>query len=134
MKAFQFTALVATFTSLVAALPNNISARAISSVVTGTPFGFASGVTGGGNAAPVYVGSPLVAGLLLTDTFRYPKTIADLKKYLTSTSPQVIVISGTFNFAGSEGTKVYAACNQYCKSYRTRYRRLDSISFRSNIS
>ncbi|PVH68806.1 polysaccharide lyase family 1 protein [Cadophora sp. DSE1049] len=95
MKSFQLAALAA-FGSLVAALPSNISSRAISSVVTGTPFGFASGVTGGGNAAPVY-----------------PKTIADLKKYLTSTSPQVIVISGTFNFAGSEGTKVYAACNQY---------------------
>ncbi|KAH6692857.1 pectin lyase fold/virulence factor [Leptodontidium sp. 2 PMI_412] len=95
MKSFQI-AVLAAFGSLVAALPSNISGRAVSSVVTGTPFGFASAVTGGGTTAPVY-----------------PKTIADLKKYLTSTSPQVIVISGTFDFAGSEGTEVHAACNQY---------------------
>ncbi|KAG4440422.1 hypothetical protein IFR05_004115 [Cadophora sp. M221] len=95
MKSFQTVAFAA-LGGFVAALPSNISGRAVSSVVTGTPFGFAYGVTGGGTAAPVY-----------------PKTIADLKKYLTSTSPQVIVISGTFNFARSEGTKVYAACNQY---------------------
>ncbi|KAH7385123.1 polysaccharide lyase family 1 protein [Cadophora sp. MPI-SDFR-AT-0126] len=96
MKSSQLAALAATFAGLVTALPKDISARAISSVVKGTPFGFASGVTGGGNVAPVY-----------------PTTIADLKKYLTSTSPQVIVISGTFNFAGSEGTKALTACNSY---------------------
>ncbi|KAF3923078.1 hypothetical protein ABW20_dc0105866 [Dactylellina cionopaga] len=67
-----------------------------SSVVKGSPIGFASGVTGGGNAAPVY-----------------PSTIAQLKSYLTSSSPQVIVISGTFNFVGSEGTSTFKACNAY---------------------
>jgi pectin lyase len=35
-------------------------------------------------------------------------TIADLKTYLTSSSPQVIV-----NFAGSEGTQSLTACNAY---------------------
>ncbi|KAF2443737.1 polysaccharide lyase family 1 protein [Karstenula rhodostoma CBS 690.94] len=70
--------------------------RAISSVVSGTPPGFAGGATGGGNAKPVY-----------------PTTIADLKKYLTSKDPQVIVISGQFNFAGSEGTQTLKACNTY---------------------
>lgn len=68
----------------------------ISSIVKGTPVGFASSVTGGGTVAPVY-----------------PTTIAQLKSYLTSTSPQNIVISGTFNFAGSEGTVTLPACNAY---------------------
>ncbi|KAK6500106.1 hypothetical protein TWF481_010464 [Arthrobotrys musiformis] len=67
-----------------------------SSVVKGSPMGFASGVTGGGNVAPVY-----------------PSTIAQLKSYLTSSSPQVIVISGTYNFVGSEGSTTYKACNAY---------------------
>lgn len=116
MKSFQI-AVLAAFGSLVAALPSNISGRAVSSVVTGTPFGFASAVTGGGTTAPVYVRSYVSFQLLLTSTIRYPKTIADLKKYLTSTSPQVIVISGTFDFAGSEGTEVHAACNQYCRCH-----------------
>ncbi|RDW58792.1 polysaccharide lyase family 1 protein [Coleophoma cylindrospora] len=96
MKSFQAVAALAAFGSLVAAFPANISARAVSSVVTGTPFGFASGVTGGGTATPVY-----------------PKTIAELKTYLTSSSPQVIVISGTYDFVGSEGTQLYDACNIY---------------------
>ncbi|KAM0470232.1 hypothetical protein ACHAPX_010020 [Trichoderma viride] len=68
----------------------------ISSIVKGTPIGFASSVTGGGTVAPVY-----------------PTTIAQLKSYLTSTNPQNIVISGTFNFAGSEGTVTLPACNAY---------------------
>ncbi|KAH6668454.1 polysaccharide lyase family 1 protein [Halenospora varia] len=75
---------------------NTIEKRAISSVVSGTPMGFASGTTGGGTATPVY-----------------PTTIAQLKAYLTSSSPQVIVISGTFNFVGTEGTTTVAACNAY---------------------
>ncbi|KAF1967340.1 pectin lyase-like protein [Bimuria novae-zelandiae CBS 107.79] len=79
--------------ALSAALP---AKRAISSVVSGKPIGFGAGVTGGGNVAPVY-----------------PKTIADLKKYLTSTAPQVIVIDGQYNFAGSEGTQTLQACNSY---------------------
>ncbi|KAL5386645.1 hypothetical protein DPSP01_004009 [Paraphaeosphaeria sporulosa] len=70
--------------------------RAISSVVSGSPVGFASGATGGGDATPVY-----------------PTTIADLKKYLTSKNPQVIVIDGQYDFAGSEGTQKEQACNIY---------------------
>ncbi|ETS87795.1 pectin lyase E [Pestalotiopsis fici W106-1] len=70
--------------------------RQISSVVSGTPPGFAASVTGGGNATPVY-----------------PTTIDALKSYLTSSEPQVIVISGAFNFIGSEGTTTYEACNIY---------------------
>lgn len=43
----------------------------------------------------------------------YPTTIDDLKTYLTSDDPQVIVIEGEFNFAGSEGTTSLTACNGY---------------------
>ncbi|KAI3322340.1 polysaccharide lyase family 1 protein [Xylariaceae sp. AK1471] len=83
--------------SFVAAVPTaDTEKRVVSSIVSGTPIGFASGATGGGSAATVY-----------------PTTIAELKAYLTSDSPQNIVISGTFNFAGSEGTKTFAACNAY---------------------
>ncbi|KAF3008317.1 hypothetical protein E8E14_006857 [Neopestalotiopsis sp. 37M] len=70
--------------------------RAISSIVTGSPIGFASSVTGGGSATTVY-----------------PTTIAELKAYLTSDDPQNIVISGTFNFQGSEGSSTYTACDAY---------------------
>ncbi|KAJ4347957.1 uncharacterized protein N0V89_009329 [Didymosphaeria variabile] len=79
--------------ALSAALPVK---RAISSVVSGTPIGFAAGATGGGDATPVY-----------------PTNIDDLKKYLTSSDPQVIVIDGEYNFAGSEGSQTEAACNDY---------------------
>lgn len=73
-----------------------LGSAAISPVVSGTPVGFANGVTGGGTATPVY-----------------PTTIAQLKSYLTSSSPQVIVISGEYNFVGSEGTQTEQACNSY---------------------
>jgi pectin lyase len=75
---------------------NATGKRAISSIVTGTPMGFASATTGGGTATPVY-----------------PSTIDELKAYLTSNEPQNIVISGTFNFQGSEGSLTEAACNAY---------------------
>lgn len=86
------------FSATVVALAGlgHLAEAAVSSIVTGTPLGFAAGVTGGGDATPVY-----------------PTTIAELKKYLTSTDPQNIVISGTFNFQGSEGTTTEKACNSY---------------------
>lgn len=65
-------------------------------IYSGTPIGFASGATGGGSAATVY-----------------PTTIAELTAYLTSDAPQNIVISGTFDFTGSEGTTTVAACDAY---------------------
>ncbi|KAK6584695.1 hypothetical protein PZA11_002919 [Diplocarpon coronariae] len=76
--------------------PPTVVKRALSPLVSGTPPGFASGTTGGGTASPVY-----------------PSTIAQLATYLTSSSPQVIVLSGTYDFAGSEGTVTKAACNAY---------------------
>ena len=58
MKSLQIAAALAAFGRLAAAAPSNHSPRAISSIVKGTPFGFASSVTGGGTAAPVLVYLP----------------------------------------------------------------------------
>lgn len=88
--------LTLVLSSLAVAAPTADQKRAISSIVNGTPIGFASGATGGGSAATVY-----------------PTTVAELKSYLESSSPQNIVISGTFNFAGTEGTTSLTACNTY---------------------
>lgn len=87
---------ISAFTVAILANLASLGSAALSSVVTGTPMGFAKDTVGGGNATPVY-----------------PKTIAELKTYLTSDSPQVIVISGTFDFSGSEGTHTEKACNSY---------------------
>lgn len=95
MKPSQLAAFLSTALCQLAAA-RAVSKRAISSVVSGTPVGFASAVTGGGDAEPVY-----------------PKTIDELKEYLTSSEPQVIVISGELDFTGSEGTETYQACNSY---------------------
>lgn len=53
---------------------------------SGTPYGFAADVTGGGNATPVT-----------------PKTTAELIKYLSDSQPRVIMIDREFNFLGTEG-------------------------------
>lgn len=65
-------------------------------IYSGTPMGFASAVTGGGDATTVY-----------------PTTIDELKDYLIDSSPRNIIISGTFDFTGSEGTSTYEACDIY---------------------
>lgn len=74
----------------------SLASAQLSSVVTGTPMGFTYGATGGGDATPVY-----------------PTTVDELKTYLTSSDAQVIVISGEFNFAGTEGTTTVQACDNY---------------------
>lgn len=82
---------------LLAASPSFLHLGAAqSSIVQGSAPGFAAGVTGGGDADVVY-----------------PDNIDDLKTYLTSSEPQNIVISGTFDFVGSEGTTTEQACNAY---------------------
>lgn len=95
MKLSQLAFLVSTALCQFAAA-RAVGKRAISSVVNGTPMGFASATTGGGDAEPVY-----------------PTTIDELKEYLTSSDPQVIVISGEFDFSGSEGTQSLDACDAY---------------------
>ncbi|KAJ4323971.1 hypothetical protein N0V94_001615 [Neodidymelliopsis sp. IMI 364377] len=61
--------------------------------VKGAAEGFAKGVTGGGNAKPVY-----------------PSTTAQLISYLADSSPRVIVLTKTFDFTGTEGTATSAGC------------------------
>lgn len=71
------------------ALTHLVSAQ----TVVGVAEGFAKGVTGGGNASPVY-----------------PANIDQLKAYLTDASPRVIVLNKVFDFTSSEGTESGTAC------------------------
>jgi pectate lyase len=61
--------------------------------VVGKAEGFATGVTGGGNATP-----------------QYPKDINELSKLLTDSTARVIVLDKTFDYTTSEGTVTGAAC------------------------
>ncbi|CAH0027088.1 unnamed protein product [Clonostachys rhizophaga] len=61
--------------------------------VVGTPYGFATGVTGGGSATPAV-----------------PSSITQLKEWLADDAPRVIMIDKTFNFIGSEGTVTEPGC------------------------
>lgn len=72
------------------------AANAATVSVSGEAEGFASGVTGGGDATPVY-----------------PADIEELKTYLTSDEPQVVVLDKTFDFLNSEGTKTETGCAPY---------------------
>lgn len=77
-----FTAAVAAFTT---------TASAIS--VSGSAEGFAKGVTGGGDATPVY-----------------PSSTDELVSYLSDDEARVIVLSKTFDFTGTEGTTTSTGC------------------------
>ncbi|KAK6532170.1 hypothetical protein TWF694_003330 [Orbilia ellipsospora] len=59
----------------------------------GKPFGFATGVTGGGSATPAA-----------------PSDITQLKSWLADATPRVILINKTFDFRGSEGTTTGQVC------------------------
>lgn len=75
------------FSSALAVLAHTAAA------VTGAADGFAKGVTGGGNASPVY-----------------PKTTAELVSYLGDSQNRVIMLDRTFDFTGSEGTATETGC------------------------
>nr|ACR19250.1 pectate lyase [Phytophthora capsici] len=64
------------------------------SSVVGTPQGFASGTTGGGDAKPVY-----------------PTTTKELGTYLSDKEPRVIVLKQEFNFIDSEGSTTEKGCH-----------------------
>lgn len=68
------------------------SAQAAQGVV-GTPFGFASKATGGGNAVPAA-----------------PSDINQLKEWLSDSTPRVILIDKEFDFIGSEETCTDCEC------------------------
>lgn len=61
--------------------------------VVGAASGFASGVTGGGDASPVT-----------------PADIDELVSYLTDNSPRVILLDKTYDFTGSEGSTTETGC------------------------
>ncbi|KAJ5167625.1 uncharacterized protein N7482_003219 [Penicillium canariense] len=61
--------------------------------VSGTAFGFATGTTGGGNAAAAA-----------------PSDIAQLTEWLTDSIPRVILIDKEFNYLGSEGKCFNCKC------------------------
>lgn len=61
--------------------------------VSGTPFGFANQATGGGDAVPAA-----------------PSDIAELKEWLSDSTPRVILIDKEFDFIGSEDTCTDCEC------------------------
>jgi len=79
----------AVLAATVAALTQTSAAQAVS----GAAEGFAKGVTGGGDATPVY-----------------PTTTDELISYLSDSEARVIVINKEFNFIGTEGTATGAGC------------------------
>ncbi|KAI1431177.1 polysaccharide lyase family 1 protein [Xylaria sp. CBS 124048] len=93
---FLLKAIIAVPVAAAAVPTTDTVKRAIPAIISGTPIGFASGATGGGNATPVH-----------------PSTIQQLITYLTSDDPQNIVISGELDFTGSEGTQKAGACDAY---------------------
>ncbi|KAB2572848.1 putative pectin lyase a precursor protein [Lasiodiplodia theobromae] len=71
-------------------LPALVAAQ---SGVVGTPSGFATGVTGGGDASPAA-----------------PSDVAELISWLEDETPRVILVDKEFNFIGTEGTKSDTGC------------------------
>ncbi|KGO48431.1 Pectin lyase fold/virulence factor [Penicillium expansum] len=80
----------------VVAVADSPAKRADAISVTGSPPGFAYGVTGGGNAKPVY-----------------PTDVQQLIELLGSDDPQVIIIDRTYDFIGTEGTTKGTICKAY---------------------
>ncbi|EEY54982.1 pectin lyase, putative [Phytophthora infestans T30-4] len=85
-----------------------------SKISTGKAPGLAAGTTGGGNATPVY-----------------PNSLADLKNYLQDSQPRVIVLTKTFDFRGTEGTRTETGCrpksNRDCLAKNNGYKGQDVI-------
>ncbi|KAM0147733.1 hypothetical protein ACHAQE_010008 [Botrytis cinerea] len=63
--------------------------------VSGSAYGFAKGVSGGGSAVAAA-----------------PSDIAQLKSWLADSIPRVILINKTFNFVGTEGSATDTGCYQ----------------------
>ncbi|KAI0405525.1 pectin lyase-like protein [Xylaria palmicola] len=75
---------------LAGAYPHLVNAAGVS----GKPFGFATGVTGGGSAAAAT-----------------PTSLAQLKQWLTDSTARTIMIDRTWDFTGSEGTTTGNCCS-----------------------
>lgn len=93
-------ALAGTALAAPKAMPNfNSNVRrngTLSSSVTGTAPGFASAVTGGGDAAAVT-----------------PTSITELTSYLTDDQARVIILAQTFDYTDSEGTETSSGCSPW---------------------
>jgi pectate lyase len=70
-----------------------LGATAQAAGVSGTAFGFATGTTGGGNAAPAT-----------------PSDISQLTEWLTDSTPRVILIDKEFNYLNSQGKCTDCKC------------------------
>ncbi|KAJ5633700.1 pectin lyase D [Penicillium herquei] len=70
-----------------------LATKATAVGVSGTPEGFASSATGGGDATPVY-----------------PTTTDELVSYLGDDEARVIVLTKTFDFTDTEGTTTATGC------------------------
>lgn len=81
------------FASSISAVAALLASSASAAGVVGSAEGFAKGVTGGGNASPVY-----------------PSTTSELVSYLGDNQARVIVLTKTFDFTGSEGTASGSGC------------------------
>jgi pectin lyase len=79
-----------------AAAAHSTSKRADTISVIGTAPGFAYGVTGGGDATPVY-----------------PANVSHFIDLLGSDKPQVIIIDRTYDFIGTEGTTKGTICKSW---------------------
>ena len=102
---------LASSTSVVVALL--ASAASAARNVVGAAEGFAKGVTGGGNASPVY-----------------PSTTAELVSYLGDNQARVIVLTKTFDFTGSEGTASGSGCAPWGTGSACQVRRLYPTTLR----
>jgi pectin lyase len=81
------------FLSFVAAVTGTpLSSRA---AVSGSAYGFATGVSGGGSA-----------------TAAAPSSISELSSWLSDSTARVILIDKTFDFTGTEGSATTAGCYQ----------------------
>lgn len=65
----------------------------VAAQVKGAAEGFAKGTTGGGSATPAY-----------------PKDIAELKTWLSDSTPRVIMLDREYNFLKSEGSVTETGC------------------------
>uniref|UniRef100_K3WBS4 pectin lyase n=1 Tax=Globisporangium ultimum (strain ATCC 200006 / CBS 805.95 / DAOM BR144) TaxID=431595 RepID=K3WBS4_GLOUD len=85
-----------------------------SAVTIGSAPGLAAGTTGGGSAAPVY-----------------PKTIWELRSYLSDSQPRVIYLNRAFDYRGSEGSKTETGCrpksNRECIAKKNGHKGQDVI-------
>ncbi|RAR02989.1 polysaccharide lyase family 1 protein [Stemphylium lycopersici] len=81
------------FTAVAAALATTVCAA---DAVKGAAEGFAKGVTGGGNASPVY-----------------PKSTDELISYLGDSHARTIVLTKEFDFTGTEGRATSAGCRPW---------------------